>query len=281
MADQYSIALQNALNQANSSKASIANQQQGINNTYQDLMDTLAKRKSDATNLKNTQLAAGELNYNNQRDQAVTGANTAMSNDRDWLANHGIANSNENADQMGRLNTKLNNSLSGVNVAKNTYNNANNASFNSSMGDINIANAAGLRARDTSNKGIANSYHDIDQTYNSTVQNIRMQQAAAVAQAQARAVSVQRAAAAKKAKAVESASNDLSSQKANVDELVSGNYNLSEKQRTINSYLNSLGASDVTMKNYAKNALNKINTQMVQWNNSQRYAGMASQNYQG
>lgn len=213
--DQYTLALNNAKNQQNSSMRNIANQQAGVNNTYQDLMNTLAKRRSDATLLKSAQNVAGESNFNNQRDQAVTGANTAMSNDRDWLANHGISNSNENADQMGRLQTKLSNSLSGVNADKNTYTNANNASYKSSLGDIGIANDAGLRARNTSNQGIKNNITDTNQTYNQASQNIYAQiaaRAAAIAVQKARAAAVQRAASqraasqraasAKKAKAV-------------------------------------------------------------------------------
>jgi len=208
--DQYTLALNNAKNQQNSSMRNIANQQAGVNNTYQDLMNTLAKRRSDATLLKSTQNVAGENNFNNQRDQAVTNANSAMSNDRAWLANHGISNSNENADQMGRLQTKLHNSLSGVNADKNTYNNANLASYNSSLGDIGIANDAGLRARNTSNQGIQNNIADTNQTYNTASQGIYAQiaaRAAAIAAQKAQAAAVQRAASqraasAKKAKAV-------------------------------------------------------------------------------
>lgn len=208
--DPYTLALNNAKNQQNSSMRNIANQQAGVNNTYQDLMNTLAKRRSDATLLKSTQNVAGENNFNNQRDQAVTNANTAMSNDRNWLANHGISNSNENADQMGRLQTKLHNSLSGVNADKNTYNNANLASYNSSLGDINIANDSGLRARNTSNQGIKNNIADTNQTYNTNAQSIYRQiaaRAAAIAAQKAQAAAVQRAASqraasAKRAKAV-------------------------------------------------------------------------------
>jgi len=211
MADQYSIALQNALNQKNSSMANANNQQAGVNNTYQDLMDTLNKRKLDATNLKNTQLATGEMQFNNQRDQSVANINGAMSNDKDWLANHGISNSNENADQMGRLQTKLGNSLSGINANKTTYNNGNENSFNSSMGDIAIANTAGTRQRDTSNVGIQNTINDINRVYNENAQNInRQQQAAAISQARAAA---SRASSAKKSKAA--ADQAAAVQKAN------------------------------------------------------------------
>ena len=161
---------QAALNVKNNANLVLNGQETGVNNNYTDLMATLAKRKTDAETAKTTQLGQGENAYSTQRDQAVQGVNNSMSGARDWLASHGISGSNENADQMGRMQTQLGNKLSGVNVSKNTYDTGVNNNFNGVMTEVGNSQMSADREKSLKIAEILAARTSADNTYNSDVQ---------------------------------------------------------------------------------------------------------------
>ena len=162
---------QAALNVKNNANLALDGQQTGVNNNYTDLMATLAKRKTDAETAKTTQLGQGENAFSTQRDQAVQGVNNSMSGARDWLASHGISGSNENADQMGRMQTQLGNKLSGVNVSKNNYDTGVNNNFNGVMSEVGNSQMSADREKTQKIAEILAARTSADNTYNSDVQS--------------------------------------------------------------------------------------------------------------
>jgi len=161
---------ESALNVKNNANLALNGQETGINNNYASLMETLAKRKTDALTVKQGQLGEGENTYSTQRDQAVAGVNNSMSGARDWLASHNLSGSNENADQMGRMQTQLGNKLSGVNVSKNAYDTGVNNNFNALNTDITNSETTADRDKVKQIAEILTARTTADNNYNTEVQ---------------------------------------------------------------------------------------------------------------
>lgn len=178
--------LEEALNKKNNAISSLQTQQTGIENTYKDLADTLAKRKADLA-AKNTadnqnldsQLQTGTENYMQQRDQGVIANTNQTKAIQDWYAKNNIANSTASADELGRQATTLANTLGTINSNKNSFetgitNNRNLVNLDYSNGVNDLVNQDNAAQREKAQKlaEILNLITGANSAYDSEAQSI-------------------------------------------------------------------------------------------------------------
>lgn len=290
----YTISNQNAMNDAESAYNAAVNQYNAQYDAQkaQALMDLASKMRDE--DMQSKRDAQAQSNWQNQFDYTKTRdtSNDAF-RDKQFDYNKNIDDRNYNFDRE-KYATAINEWLAqndlqnrqfdyqkyaddrNYNFDREKFNNSNNQwqqQFDYQKGRDNVADNRWQTQFDYQKGRDSVGDSQWQQTFNLNKSNADRNYALQQAQA-ARASSGRSSSGVSNSMSVNSAYNKGVS---SVNDIVNGNYNLSEKQRVLQSYMSDLksqgGSQAAALYNYASQALNAVNQQMSDYVNSGRYAG--------
>lgn len=305
----YSSKYNDLLKKKNQSIQDLEGQQSQVNNQYQDLYNSLNQKKLDTQNQYKTlysgldnQYTQGQQKFYNDRNSVDVGVNQNLARLKEMMAAKGWTQGGENMQAQLQANTDRSNGLGQVRTNETSYNQGINDKRNQySLQEQGIYNDIGnqvsaaerektQRISDLVDKiRLANeSFAGDEQALKDSIDaqkikdindyNERLRQEAVQAAAQRAAVARSNA-----SRSSNGLSNSMSSGStynksvSDINDVVNGQYNLSEKQRVLQRYMDDLqsqnGNEAAVLYAYAKQALDKVNQQMSNFVNSGRYAG--------